>query len=70
MKRFITLSILTLVVSGILNAGTVKVGDQIKIDIPGSTSVNVSSGGSVNVSGNDSQSKLIEIGRASCRERV
>lgn len=60
MNRFITLSILTLTVSGILNAGTVKVGDQIKIDIPGSTSVNVSSGGSVNVSGNGSQSKTNE----------
>ena len=41
MKRFITLSILTLTVSGILNAGTVKVGDQIKIDIPGSKKMEI-----------------------------
>ena len=49
MKKIITLSILSLTIAGILNATTVKVGNNIKVTAPGSTSVNVSKNWSVKV---------------------
>ena len=45
MKKIITLSILSLTIAGVLNATTVKVGNNIKVTAPGSTSVNVSKNG-------------------------
>lgn len=56
MKNFIKLTVLTLVTSALLNAGTVKVGNQIKIKTPGSTSVNVSDG-NININAQDSETK-------------
>lgn len=49
MKKIITLSILSLTIAGVLNATTVKVGNNIKVTAPGSTSVNVSKNWSVKV---------------------
>ena len=42
MKKIITLSMLSLTIAGILKAGTVKVGNNIRVTVPGSTSVNIS----------------------------
>lgn len=42
MKKIITLSMLSFTIAGILKAGTVKVGNNIRVTVPGSTSVNIS----------------------------
>ena len=41
MEKFIRLSVLSLAITATLNAGTVNVGNQIKINVPGAPSVNV-----------------------------
>ena len=42
MRKIITLSMLSLTIVGILKASTVKVGNNIRVTVPGSTSVNIS----------------------------
>ena len=42
MKKIIILSMLLLTIAGILKAGTVKVGNNIRVAVPGSISVNIS----------------------------
>ena len=42
MKKIITLSMLSLTIAGILKASTIKVGNNIRVTVPGSTSVNIS----------------------------
>ena len=42
MKKIIILSMLSLTIAGILKVGTVKVVNNIRVTVPGSTSVNIS----------------------------
>ena len=42
MKKIIILSMLSLTIAGILKAGTVKVGNNIRVTVTGLTSVNIS----------------------------
>lgn len=49
MKKIITLSILLLTIAGVLKAATVKVGDYIRVTVPGSASVNISKNRGVKV---------------------
>jgi len=63
MKKIITLSILSLAIAGVLNATTVKVGNNIKVTAPGSTSVNGAaskSGKNISINGT-SQTKTVTV---------
>lgn len=57
MEKFIRLSVLSLAVTATLNAGTVNVGNQIKINVPGAPSVNVSNDGNISVDGSNVSSE-------------
>ena len=57
MEKFIRLSVLSLAITATLNAGTVNVGNQIKINVPGAPSVNVSNDGNISVDGSNVNSE-------------
>ena len=48
---------LSLAITATLNAGTVNVGNQIKINVPGAPSVNVSNDGNISVDGSNVNSE-------------